>query len=589
MEISRPNQQEVKRQDLLSKIDKRLSIGMDLKEQIGSFTLDDSPEKVKKGLTGWFSQVLSDFPPQVQVKYQEYHRFENRIKKLHKKGSEEAFMAAFDLEESAIELLTENPDVQFLANINNAVLDLTSKNKFINGIKDDRNAMKAKITYADWSHVQDIIVHPFSINLMVNEDYMLKMAREPNIYGMHLTGTPISLIRTNRAKGQIDSTLRHEEIHNFLDGVMLGDPRLQHSSIDRNIKRTKESVKRYLKLNQLGAPSAILEGELNLLAKGLDPIGNLDSLHEEILAAAESAVKVDFKSKTAAEITLLSSVLGIDYVPVGPTLEEATYSLKTAGIRALRWAKFLDGEIKQQNDPFVVSKLSKAGEEFERLFMRSINNARDAFLIAKILGEDAEETVHGLLYLLSPSQFHHIRKYLEYKYGRDKISKVKEDSAFIENLDFSKASLEKTTSLIKDNLGLLQLLSKKETYMGDSIFEEARDIGSVEEFREYKVVVEKFVSSTGLKNIPLEMADYGFFLGLGDSIIESGVDSEGYKIYQQLSEEEKKDFYESIIGNLTTLEWETLEDLLNSKEWGNIVECGLGDELLPAMKENFKN
>ena len=81
--------------------------------------------------------------------------------------------------------------------------------------------------------------------------------------------------------------------------------------------------------------------------------------------------------------------------------------------------KGTDGE-----DEAIRSFCKKLKVETEDKFLEIINQMKEAEYITKELNEENQFKKEVLYTLLKPSQYHHIKKFFEFKYGKERIEKI---------------------------------------------------------------------------------------------------------------------------------------------------------------------
>lgn len=563
---------EIKRDEILSPIGRKVDVILDLRRVIGSVTLEDTPSKVGVQLNSWFNQVVSSFSPETQEGFTQHRKIEKELVELQGKRPSAKNVEEISSRSEIQGRLAENPDVLFLLNMAYVVQDLIGKNETIHNMKDD---LRTNFPEVPWKNVRDTLISPFSITFIVDKDFLGK-----GIRGRHWRETPLSFVADNLSRDEKRHTVKHEEIHNVLDGAQsIGE----QTSVDDRLWRTQSRIKRYFELKKLGAPNEILQDGWRMVVDILSPFMTLNSLHEEILAGIESAVRLDFGDSDIGSSAKLAKIIGDKFLLT-------TGSLATAGNRATKWNKFLMIEHQIQTDPEVRQVLEKAGIEFRKLFNMSIDSARKALAIASRTEEETEIVAHTLLYILPPAKFKHALRYLNYRYG-DGISQAVSDiekTEFIMKKDFTVGSLEKMIAHLQEDPNFLppEDIKSFKTNIGNFL---PKTFSSLKMYREYREMLKQLSSLIGPFN---HEEDCTFYVQITDAIILNGTGSNGFKIYQSLNEEEKQEFEGWLVIIIDDLiyqgAWETREEFLQSKEAQNLLKCDFTEIVIAKAQELFK-
>lgn len=557
---------ELKRHELLSEVDRKLQIGLGLRKTVESFTLQDSPNLVKEGLNNWFTGTVSFFPKDVQDKYREYKQTQKG------KGTKNETI--------------QDSGIRFLEAIEGIIQDLTHKNALIHQVKDEPKERIPKIDWGggidwsklNWDTVQEVIVSPFDIVLVIPK----KSASEAGLRGFHVPGTPFNFIRHKLDSGEDDPTLKHERIHNFLDGSNLLN--LHGENTNSAIARTQQRIARYLTLQQTGVGKAILKNSERMLLEVLNPIERLDVLHEEILAVAENLTEDNGGKR------MLNSKL---YRFSGLEFDAERSMVATAGRDAGIWASFLRKELQSIRDPFLRDTIHDNLDKFQKLFTKSIQNARRVLKVASKLDGEIENETHTLLYLLPPSQFYHALGYLEFKYGKGRISKImveQEKEDILASTDLSVTSLRKIMTFLGENSHFF-IDSDRDVLLAnirDRLFSDT--YASVQEYKDCKELLGQIFSRLDPDNLGKSSSNVNQPLVI--DITFQGNNSVGFQVYQSLSEEEKqaieKEVERLLVSDIEDGVWQDLNEFLSSDGWKNVMGCGFSDKLLPRIEEMFK-
>ena len=236
-----------------------------------------------------------------------------------------------------------------------------------------------------------------------------------SVVGLHSRGSFIHVIR-NRGDEDINETIKHEDEHVITDAfdrqfLSLGPPAAEFSlAISHNDKNKLEDIISDKK-GRYKAPRM------------------LDDSHYEIITALTESKKLirylkSAQQKLFTEERLLRAILGENpelkrskqpfFIP---EIQEIIYLLHTAGFQIENMGSVLQkGE--KSNDPKFSNICKQTRFRYVKIFLNSMGNLGYAYILADSFGAKAKKDVELLTYLLKPSQYHHIPKFLEHKYGK---------------------------------------------------------------------------------------------------------------------------------------------------------------------------
>ncbi|MBT6254241.1 hypothetical protein HOI83_03365 [Candidatus Uhrbacteria bacterium] len=195
------------------------------------------------------------------------------------------------------------------------------------------------------------------------------------------------------------NVVRHERIHNVMDGVKpISDRTLEPKKHFQDLAR--QSPDSHIQIDQ--------ETRDHYALKELNPIELFDSLHEEILAELEIAERKDFNRwwhTVPNEHGVIQADLSTAQRYVNEFVEFAEEKA-AAGPRKTQamqdqWQTVADG--------------------FKSRWNKMVSNLVETTTAARGVGPDATEFVHMAFVALKPSQYRHVNKLLERKYGKEVI------------------------------------------------------------------------------------------------------------------------------------------------------------------------
>lgn len=411
--------------EIMSGIDKRIGILDEFSKQLDVFTIDNRPQDVEYQLTKFYQGKLSQFPESTQSKVARLKAIANE-QLLYEKGTDstddEQITKYSNLTDEQ-DLILSDKDVRFLSCLESVIQNLVGKNRTINTIKGDRSKIDDQIRNTrrygqfDWSQVAREEWTPFHLALVFNPEYFKSFfSVGEGVKGFHMSGSVINMIKGRNNRHLEDEVIRHEALHNLVDGRIY--PRIDPKIIRRRIAKLKG-------LQKLGLPPPILQNQASLITEL--PAFIVNSSQEEILASFETIINRNFLSPVD---NFIQSIVGKSYISTADhdhkdRFKTFTDLFQTAGHHIRMCVDILEEEIAiNKGTPLedmcrgVLNRLSEKWVDMIEQMQSDVN-------YAKTLGEEASRAAHLYLFLAQPSEFRHLRSFLEYKYGKKKPSSPK--------------------------------------------------------------------------------------------------------------------------------------------------------------------
>lgn len=386
--------------ELIESLKKRVDVVLDMHREIFELPDDATDEEVETWLHTTEQRIVDQFDPALVAKAKS--AYEGEITLVNEHGATPPFEA---LQRFSQDFPPMDPEGEFVKNVISTFRTLRYKHARVKTITQSQSGKMHELrvllhdALVSTDVVEETQVHPFEITYVVQDDYFKNRAQLKNLAGLHFTGTPLSLVRSfgdqdfgqNTAfrKRVVESTARHESMHNVLDGAggigsHESEEQLFISSIGRD--RGKHSTLDVASIEQI------------------DPDVLLDNLHNELIANLEGieVLPMTFLKQDEEQRfqSYLSSVLGSTR-PVVETYyqalqinrpEEALAFRKKVvdSIDHLTRAYHMAWEIDYQKSPF------SWGRNF-----------------------DTVNAMHALAMVLPPSKYRHMPRYLEHAYPEE--------------------------------------------------------------------------------------------------------------------------------------------------------------------------
>lgn len=214
--------------------------------------------------------------------------------------------------------------------------------------------------------------------------------------GTHFLGTPWSFIRQGEPAG-MDITLRHEAIHNALDGAL-----------DIQFQPKENLSQRFGEMRHLRDHLPPEDRSLGLqkMIQRLDTNALLDGFQHELLAGLEQAENGAFSKVTPDDA---GSTKWIDNFVL------YTMNYSTAGSDA--WGVYRQFEDLLNTNPAlsteVTEQIRSQQLRFAQRFTETVETMRTSIDRARQLGPEVFERVHDLFVVVPPSKYRHISRYLD--------------------------------------------------------------------------------------------------------------------------------------------------------------------------------
>lgn len=303
--------------------------------------------------------------------------------------------------------LRNDEDLVFELNMRSVLFDLQFKHALLPRLKERKNLSGylknvVGLKNLDESKMKEVQWGPFDVSITLSSDHFDQVTESPGAVGIHYVGRPINLIRDGARNPE--QVIEHERVHNILDATVIQfrDP---SGHAVRSIRNAFQEVD--------DPALAMSEDQKNRLVEQETPT-LLNYLHEELLAELEEAERIDFGLDLAEKH-------GLDKAVMTETERFVYYTgaLATAGQAAKDTTRSLHRLFKEATAEDIISGASGLYLNFRHRFISMVDTMRNNLQRGKNIGPKTHTEVHALLYILPPSKYRHIKRYLDHKYGPD--------------------------------------------------------------------------------------------------------------------------------------------------------------------------
>lgn len=573
---------------ILEGIDKKVGIITAFRSELDACTLQDPQDRVQQRLQGFLSGVIQQFPPDVIDGYQKYQALDARIKT----ATRDSISLGSDWEDDEErERLLQNPDVRFLATMRQLTDDLVRKNQQVHDFIAKPDTLKPILSELGergfaLDRAKDIRYQPFSITFIVDRPDLPSSA---DYAGLHFSGTPFN-IALDRGVAT-ERTVRHEEIHNRIDGAKALE------SIDpRKIVKGK--------FDRLEKTSPIMARILKIDLMKLRPAELVNHLQNEMLAHVQTAETDRFQTNYADIVQAAGLDEGTFKMMFDGTNDLNRYAgiFSTAGRRMLELLQFLDQQAKTAKDPDIRESSRSLRKKVGDMFTGSVMSIETGLSIGARISEDAHLATHMLLYVLKPSQYHHINRFLRYKYGNAAVEAAIESKALGDLLSFYPEELKVFVAQAEKQKGKISPVDKEkieERIRSFNVWDYGDLAIDLNTRKQYQTLLERAGEALGIdvsNSIPRILKGLSE-ARLFDQIREDLGDNFDHlpNIYQALNAEDREIFADmlsvymasDILDDLKSPEGRklTTEELRTTRQWDVVRQLGLEEKVDAAIQK----
>lgn len=488
---------------ILANLDKRVGCTVDLKHTVDKIILKETHEEVTNKLNAYFESIRSRFPREILKKVKKGHALRQKgnelFAKIDKIRIEKRTVDDKDFEQwnkvvGEYTDLSREPDVQFLLEVEDIIKTLIKKNKYIKKTGDNEGRFKndavavfrkKEIKSKD---AKTVAIEAFDVIFELDPE-KIKKAYDHKVNGFYLSGTPFIFVDSSMKLQKKEVTMTHEKIHNILETVRP----FYHLQIRTLLKKRLNCIKLFTEKDL----SVLADKAKEILFTKTHASDIVDEHREEIIAAIEGRRQKVGKQYIQSEEDL--DTLLVEFLK---NLRIRDQSFSTAGVRITEMIDFLNETSKSFPDEQVRAFCRGMEREIEKQFQKVAAAVQRYNALGEKLGKDAVERIHALYSILPPSQYRHIEKYLEYKYGTGVMVDAKREcyiEYYIHSFDFSYLkikTLAENWERVKNKLTPedKKRLSDVSPYNPAFIAEDLDDIGQL---RDYHLCLDKLGSFLG--------------------------------------------------------------------------------------------
>ncbi|GEM_PF-2777027 len=378
------NPREVERAELFERLEHRVDTFLDMKKTVESLRPETAPNDFAETLNTNFIRRAETFPEAVTEKF-------IRVRKIERNVQTDGVTPA---DQATINDLLVDQDVRFLWNMDRVRSSLIDKHEAVYATSQDFSKRPAGQTFMIGNQevnldTVELGLDPVHISLGLDaSDY--KRVAGNHSKGAHLVGTPFSIIQRTEDPAEYQSVVRHEAMHNLIDGA----PNIGTSP--------HENFNDLLLQTNAQSPASLApESPPRSLEQYPRVDRILDSFHDELLAHLDLVEwdKIEFGRKHVPEVEL--------------KFVWYTHHYATAGLDALDIDSDLQALAARDPGNPAGQAAQKLSEDFTRRFTATIEMMQDGLGRGKALGPEVFERVHALMFVLPPSKYRHIRRYLD--------------------------------------------------------------------------------------------------------------------------------------------------------------------------------
>lgn len=449
------------------------------------------------------------------------------------------FDAAGDLDDAARELGEEKPYLSFLKKLQDLKSQLFEKrDDLLSFPEDDEQLPDALVrflpgvTYEDFDHV---IRQPFSINIVLKPEaydrFLNTDEAKIRSAGVHFKGTPVNVIRAGRSQEEIRLTIQHENIHNVTDDVVITeDPA-------RVLDGRVQMARRMLQYHNVGYEVAL---------KNMKSAARyVNALHGELIAAFEQEEATGFMGVAPGKSHNYSGY----HIAFSTAGRYVTLFLQEELPKYIK-------EAKEAGEQELVEAFHFIRDDVQHRFKRIVSQMNEYAVMSLAIGQEARDQTELLFAILRPTQYHHVKTFLEEFYGKETVARAYDATKLrffysIDSLrrgvDAVKASPEMLTDEIKNAI-LLQVENLDGSLLGESDDLGLTSLEALREYREMLGVLNEMING-GEENDRFHLFDYHVVSTFFDRFLEVSEDDnwdELASVHAQCSDEER----EHLIGQL---------------------------------------
>jgi hypothetical protein len=424
---------ESREQDLYEQLDGQLQIARELDGIIESTRMDTPPDEVENVLFNFLEKVRLKFPEGARdikersALVEELDSLAGETQKIAVETMSSALRDSRLVQEGRVQItrrllkevqsifneverISARPHVRLLTALETIIPRLVGKNRLLRRMREDPERLRefaGTFTMSgkplDEKRVANVHYSPFGVLFILGKDYYDEEI-SGNSLGKHMRNSPVMFAMVEQDDYSLEDIARHESIHNILDGVAEAGfgGRTKLSTLQRALAlySLSKSVEGVSKTEEF---AEIRKEILNYGDKDA-----LNDLHEEVVTHSEIAERAGRDELESDE-----------GVRERRRFEASSSRFATAGYIARKAHGLFQDVVEGDFDEEVKAHYRKLEADFPRTWLKFSKYIDDSVARARSIGSQAHRDVHLLMVLLRPSQYRHIPKYLEWKYGKE--------------------------------------------------------------------------------------------------------------------------------------------------------------------------
>ena len=397
------------RETVMERLDAKVESVLALQHTIESLDDETDSAKIEQALDDAWQQVTMTMPTETMSRYEQLQEMWEQLRTANQKMADyfdghavsEQEMATYRRRQlvlgNEVQHVLSDEGVEYLANVHGVLETLRKKQAQVRGFHADQEKILAsfnrqlKHNRLGAPDVVQVFQHPFEISLIVTPQAYERVAGQDS-FGRHLYETPLSIIKQHE---RADLTLRHEGIHNLIEGA----PGIGDYDDGKRIAALQEHA--------LAAKTPQQEQSVVAALDAYTPNQWLDWMQDELIAGFESWEGQIGNIRMNPLDQMKPFVFYVNHFgSVGSDAYDISRTLTT-----------IEEKGTNQN---IQSRAAILRQTFEQRFVQSIQYLQAGLEQATTIGPDAVDHLHAVLVVIPPSRYRLIKHYLDYKFPESK-------------------------------------------------------------------------------------------------------------------------------------------------------------------------
>jgi hypothetical protein len=594
-----------RRERLYEALERRVDIVRGLRSRIEQAPVDIAPPEMNELLNGVRNEMYALLPPETREAVKQIEELSAKLEKLDGK------IRALETDEDAdggqitgklVERLfmqqqlydLETDEAVFAENVEGILKSLARKYVDVRRLRRDRASVGKAFEKASGKGMAvdaiiDIRYSAVDATIVLESDEYAQVSGSDDSYGTHFSDTPFSIVRARGAE-DLEETVRHERVHNLLDGAGTMWGRTSAKAFESSLAELEKEAGRK---GHEGRGSDI-EGMLKDI--GLEPSNLVDSVHEELLAELENAEASGFGYPLAVRDQVLSEGASSEE---GREKEEkkkeillfqkVSGSFATAGEQLQNLVAHLEEVEEKAGGAEFTAQVGSLADGVRFTFLRAIEHLRTASEVAKFLDDaDVLDDAHALAAILKPSRYRHIVGYLERRFGKERVTEARQAADLGRTFT---PELERLSVLVSGTQDGSRPLTAPEKRALNDVLERRWVAGSVaavplSDVKEYERLLRLFGEEVGARQVVIDSLVERTNVDSLARAVETAREDEATltELARTLDGDGRKQLGGVLAWTLRTEDW-GLDEARASAFWPVVVELGIEPVITKLLEE----